>query len=189
MSLKWFIPFTFSDKITVFISSKWLNHAQYNSNILTDGTEDKEHLRYFLDWMSNDTLVTSYALDGHVSFPGTGTGIVSEYHTQNRSNTFKQSSSVHTGYRLSVAKLFTVIQLNVIVEWLTFRFIFGRSGFQISARRPAVPIEIFRCFLQSPPGKGLKSTFKLGNDRFLPHSFQFSIHLSPFHSTLYSLSY
>jgi hypothetical protein len=31
--------------------------------------------------------------------------------------------------------------------------------------------------------------FKLGHDRFLPHPLQFIIHLSPFNSTLYNLSY
>jgi len=31
-------------------------------------------------------------------------------------------------------------------------------------------------------------TLKLGHDRFLPHPFQFIIHLSSFHLTLYSLS-
>jgi len=44
-------------------------------------------------------------------------------------------------------------------------------------------------FSSVPPGKFWDSTLKLGHDRFLPNPFQFIIHLSPFHSTLYSLSY
>jgi hypothetical protein len=33
------------------------------------------------------------------------------------------------------------------------------------------------------------SVLKLGHDHFLPNPFQFIIHVSPFHSTLYSVSY
>jgi hypothetical protein len=45
---------------------------------------------------------------------------------------------------------------------------------------------------RSPPrpiGQYQDSTLKLGHDHFPPNRFQFVIHLSPFHSTLYSFSY
>jgi hypothetical protein len=67
-------------------------------------------------------------------------------------------------------------------------FVYGRSRAQVSARRPANLTEGFRGFRQSP-GEGRVSTLKIGHDRFLPNPFQFIIHLSSFHSTLYSLSY
>jgi hypothetical protein len=43
------------------------------------------------------------------------------------------------------------------------------------------------CFSSVSPGKCRDSTLKLGCNRFLPHSFQFTIHLPPYYSTLYSL--
>jgi hypothetical protein len=63
-------------------------------------------------------------------------------------------------------------------------FIFGRSRVQISARRPAIQIEGFRGLSQS-----LHANAGIGHNRFLPCPSQFIIHLSPYHSTLYSLSY
>jgi hypothetical protein len=40
-----------------------------------------------------------------------------------------------------------------------------------------------------PPGECRDSALKSGRYRFLPNPFQFVIHVSPFHSTQYSLSY
>jgi hypothetical protein len=37
-----------------------------------------------------------------------------------------------------------------------------------------------------PPGKFWDRALKLGHEHFLPNPFQFIIHLSPYHSTLYS---
>jgi hypothetical protein len=46
----------------------------------------------------------------------------------------------------------------------------------------------FFVFSSVPPGNCWDSTFTLGQYRFLPHPFQFIIHLSSFHSTLYCLA-
>jgi len=56
------------------------------------------------------------------------------------------------------------------------------------ARRPAILTDFFRGFhksLQNMPAYYLK----LGHRRYLPNSFQFIIHISSFHCTLYSRSY
>jgi hypothetical protein len=45
--------------------------------------------------------------------------------------------------------------------------------------------EVFRGFPQSLQAN--VGILKLGHYRFLPNPFQFTIHLSPFHSTLYNL--
>jgi hypothetical protein len=58
----------------------------------------------------------------------------------------------------------------------------SRSGDQLSWLR------IFHGFSQNQ-GQYLDCTMKLDNDRFLANPFQFIVHLSPFHSTLCSLSY
>jgi hypothetical protein len=47
----------------------------------------------------------------------------------------------------------------------------------------------FPLFFPVPPDECRDSTLKLGNNRFLSNSLQFTIHLSPLNSTLYSLSY
>jgi hypothetical protein len=47
----------------------------------------------------------------------------------------------------------------------------------------------FVVFLSSSRHMDSRPYLKLGHDRILPHHFQFIIHVSPFHSTLYSLSY
>jgi hypothetical protein len=47
----------------------------------------------------------------------------------------------------------------------------------------------FSCFSSVPPGKCRDRTCVLGNCRFLSNPFQFMIHLSSFHSTLYSLQF
>jgi hypothetical protein len=49
--------------------------------------------------------------------------------------------------------------------------------------------EGFRDFSSVPPGKFRDITPKLGHNRFPPHPLQFFIHLSSFHSTLYSSLY
>jgi hypothetical protein len=64
----------------------------------------------------------------------------------------------------------------------------GGPGFKISARRPAILAEVFRGFFSVPSGECIDSALKLGYNRFLPNPFQFIIHLSSFHSSLYSLS-
>jgi hypothetical protein len=63
----------------------------------------------------------------------------------------------------------------------------GKSRVQISARRQVI-LRFFMVFLSScmqMPGWYLK----LCHDRFITHPFQLTIHLSSFHSTLYSPSY
>jgi hypothetical protein len=65
-------------------------------------------------------------------------------------------------------------------------FVFGRSRVQISARRPVI---MFSWFYSVTPGEFRDSTLKLGHGRFLSNSFQFIIHLSYFHSTLYGLRF
>jgi hypothetical protein len=47
----------------------------------------------------------------------------------------------------------------------------------------------FLWFSSVPPDECLNSTLKLDNDRFFLNPFQFIIHFSLFHSTLYSVSY
>jgi hypothetical protein len=49
---------------------------------------------------------------------------------------------------------------------------------QISALRTVISTELFRGFPQSP-SKMMGQYLKLGHDRFLPHPFQFIIHISP----------
>jgi hypothetical protein len=44
-------------------------------------------------------------------------------------------------------------------------------------------------FSSAPPCECWDSTIRLCYDRFLPNHFQFIIHLSPFHSTLYTFCY
>jgi len=60
------------------------------------------------------------------------------------------------------------------------------SQVKISARKLAI-LKFVMVFL-STPGKCRNNTLKSGHDRFLPNPFQFIIHISPFHSTLYSFS-
>jgi hypothetical protein len=77
--------------------------------------------------------------------------------------------------------------LNVVVKWLTllFRiFVFRRSRFQTSARRPASPADVSVVLPQSLLAKYRVHISKLDQDRFLPKPFQFNLHLSPYHSTL-----
>jgi hypothetical protein len=47
----------------------------------------------------------------------------------------------------------------------------------------------FPLFSSVPPGEWMGQYLKLGYDRFLPNPYKFIINLSPFYSTLYSLSY
>jgi hypothetical protein len=79
----------------------------------------------------------------------------------------------------------TITRPNVVVKC----FVHRKSRVQISAQRPANLAEVFSWISSVSPGTCQDSTLKLGHDRFFPHPFQFIAHLSPFHSTLYSLSY
>jgi hypothetical protein len=90
-------------------------------------------------------------------------------------------------------------RLNIMVEWLEFVL-----HIQILAWKLTIILRFFVVSL-SPLGKWKKCRkinqptiqanadivryLKLGHDRFLPHPFQFIIHLSAFHLTIYSLSY
>jgi hypothetical protein len=56
----------------------------------------------------------------------------------------------------------------------------------ISARRPVILTEEFSCFFSVLLGQCRDIALKTGHDRFLLHSFQLIIHLSSFHSTLFS---
>jgi hypothetical protein len=56
----------------------------------------------------------------------------------------------------------------------------------ISARRPAILTEECSCFFSVLLGQCRDSALKTGHDRFLLHPFQLIIHLSSFHSTLFS---
>jgi hypothetical protein len=78
---------------------------------------------------------------------------------------------------------------NVVAEWSTSCFVFGRSWVQISAWRP-IPTKIFVVFLSpSRQMPGWQYTLKLGHYRFLLHPFQFIIYLLYIRFTLYSPSY
>jgi hypothetical protein len=57
------------------------------------------------------------------------------------------------------------------------------------AQKPAILTAIFSWVSLVSMGECQDSTLKLRYDRFLPNPFQFIIGFSPFHSTLYSLSY
>jgi hypothetical protein len=59
----------------------------------------------------------------------------------------------------------------------------------ISARRPAILTEVFHIFSQSVQTNSETVAYlKLGHEHFLPVRFQFTIHLSLFHWTLYRVS-
>jgi hypothetical protein len=75
-------------------------------------------------------------------------------------------------------------QQNIVVQWLTPLLLIWKSWVQISARRPAIPTDVFRVFPQSLQANA-GYYLKLGHVRFLPHPFPFIIHLSFFNSTLY----
>jgi hypothetical protein len=64
-------------------------------------------------------------------------------------------------------------------------FIFGKSRFQISARRQAIRIDGFRGFLRTSMQVS-EQYLELGHGGFLPDPFQFIVHLSPILSTLNS---
>jgi hypothetical protein len=75
---------------------------------------------------------------------------------------------------------------DVVVEWSALLVVFRRSRLQISTRRPAILTEDF-CGFFSSSSQMLGWHLELRHYRFLSHSSQFIIHLSPFHSMLYSL--
>jgi hypothetical protein len=77
------------------------------------------------------------------------------------------------------------LKLNVMVEWLTLMLHIRQAQVQISAQRPAILTD-FLWFSSVSPGECWDSPLKLGHNRFLLNSFQFIIHISPFHSMLYS---
>jgi hypothetical protein len=66
---------------------------------------------------------------------------------------------------------------SVDIEWLPFSLIFRGSGIHISARRPAILIEVYRGFLKLLL-TNCKACHILGHCPFLPYSFQFTIHQS-----------
>jgi hypothetical protein len=75
-----------------------------------------------------------------------------------------------------------------VVEWLTL--LLHIREFPASNIGPQTSYPDYECypwFSSVPPGKCRGRTLQLGHDRFLLHPFQF-IHLSPFHSSLSSLS-
>jgi hypothetical protein len=76
---------------------------------------------------------------------------------------------------------------NVLVEWLTLLLQIREVPRSNLCPDMSYPDWRFSWVSSVPPGKCRDS--KLGHDRFLPHPFQFIIHLSPFHSTLCNLSY
>jgi hypothetical protein len=68
---------------------------------------------------------------------------------------------------------------NVVVDWLALLLLIRDVMVQILGRRPVIVTEVFVvCW---------NTALNLGQDRFLPNHCQFIIHLSPFHSTMYSL--
>jgi hypothetical protein len=76
---------------------------------------------------------------------------------------------------------------NVVLEWLTLLLLIREvpgSNIGPETAYPDWGISLFSQAFQASVG-----ILKLGHDSFLPHSFQFFIHRSPFHSTLYSLGH
>jgi hypothetical protein len=64
------------------------------------------------------------------------------------------------------------------------------SSFTVTERRGRVFNKLrFLWFFSVPPGECRDSNLKLGYNRSIPNPFHFIIHLSPFHSTLYTLRY
>jgi hypothetical protein len=74
---------------------------------------------------------------------------------------------------------------NVVVEWLTLLLRIR----EVQGSNLGYPDWGFSWFSSVPPGKFWDSTLKLGNDRFLPHPFQYITHSSHLHSMLYDLSH
>jgi hypothetical protein len=64
----------------------------------------------------------------------------------------------------------------------------GGSGFKSQSRGQLSWLR-FLVVSSFPPGNCQDCTLKSGHDHFLPNPSQFIIHLSPYHSTLYSLNY
>jgi hypothetical protein len=82
---------------------------------------------------------------------------------------------------------FQTIQMNVVVEWLTLLLRIYENPGSKSQSEDRLPDWGFSWFFSVPPGEcRVSSTLILGQDRFLPNPFQFTIHLGlpPFHSML-----
>jgi hypothetical protein len=62
------------------------------------------------------------------------------------------------------------LMMNVVVKWLAFRFLFGRSRVQISTLRPANLTDLL-LFSSVRPGECRYSFLKLGHDLLLSKSF------------------
>jgi hypothetical protein len=71
---------------------------------------------------------------------------------------------------------------NVVDGWLALLHIREDPGWNLGPET-GYPDWGLSCFPSVPPGEFWDSTLKLGFDRFLPNPFQFTIRLSPFHST------
>jgi hypothetical protein len=88
----------------------------------------------------------------------------------------------------SCAENFHKDLLNIVVEWLTLLLCIQEVLGSNLGPETGYPDCGFSWFSSVLTGKLWDSTLKLGHDPFLPHPFQFIIHLSPLHSTLYNLS-
>jgi hypothetical protein len=76
---------------------------------------------------------------------------------------------------------------NVVVQWLTILLRIRKVPGSYLGLETGYP-DRFPWFSSVHPGKCWDNSLKLRHDRFLTRSFQFIIHSSPLHSTLYSLS-
>jgi hypothetical protein len=77
---------------------------------------------------------------------------------------------------------------NVVVEWLIPLLRIREVSCSYLGPETDYHVWRFSWFSTVRPGKCRDSTLKLGRHCFLPTPFQFTIHLSPLHSTLCSLS-
>jgi hypothetical protein len=87
-------------------------------------------------------------------------------------------------YSMLATKLRYSLWQNV-VEWLTLLIHIREVSSWNICLESGNPDRGFLWLYSVPPGECRNSTLKLGLDRFLPNHFQFIIHLSPFHSTIY----
>jgi hypothetical protein len=77
---------------------------------------------------------------------------------------------------------------DVVVEWLTLLLPIWEVPDSNLGQETGYPASCHSWFSSVLIGKFQDSTLKLCHDRFLSNPSQFTMHLSPFHSTLYSFS-
>jgi hypothetical protein len=75
--------------------------------------------------------------------------------------------------------MFYCLWPSVVAEWLELMFRIREVPGSNLGSETGYPVCDFSWFLSVPPGKFWDKTLKVGHSRFLPHPFQFIVHLPP----------